>query len=64
MDFPLYFKILRGRVPGFIFMLECYFFYQMPFINVLNNRGGVKLYLMTFDFGLNYRYPLQVFFNY
>jgi hypothetical protein len=23
MDFPLYFQILRGRVPGFIFMLEC-----------------------------------------
>ena len=23
MDFPLYFQILRGRVLGFIFMLEC-----------------------------------------
>ena len=23
MDFPLYFQILRGRVPGFIFMREC-----------------------------------------
>ena len=50
--FPLYFQILIGRVPGFIFMLECKFFHQMPCINLHNNRGGAynfKFGLLTFD---------------
>ena len=50
MDFPLYFQILRGRVPGFIFMRECKFFHQMPCINLLNNRGGRQIW--NFDFCL------------
>ena len=50
MDFPLYFQILRGRVPGLIFMLECNFFHQMPCINLLNNQ--VRRQTWSFDFWL------------
>ena len=49
-DFPLYFQILHGKGPGFIFMLECKFFHQMPCVNILNNRGGRQTW--SFDFWL------------
>ena len=50
MDCPLYFRIQPGRDWGFIFMLECKFFHQMPCIYLINNRGGREI--SCFDFWL------------
>ena len=48
--FPIIVSNLARKGSGFFYMLECYFFHKMTCINLLNNRAGVKLDIVTFDF--------------
>ena len=56
MDFPLYFQILRGRVPGFILELDHRLFRVfLVYFCPINNSGGCQLFVLILSI---YRYPL------